>query len=75
VHVSEPDRLFAVIRASFQQRRKTILNALTGSPALSLTRAAADAALRAANIDPTRRGETLSLEEFARVAEQVGSRQ
>ncbi|MBI1864783.1 MAG: ribosomal RNA small subunit methyltransferase A, partial [Nitrospirae bacterium] len=57
--------LFAVIRAAFGQRRKTLRNALrsiAGAEALS-------AAENACRIDLARRGETLSLEEFARLTD------
>jgi 16S rRNA (adenine1518-N6/adenine1519-N6)-dimethyltransferase len=56
---------FAVIDAAFSQRRKTMRSALAswaGSPA------AAEAALRAAGVNPGLRGEALSIEEFARIA-------
>jgi 16S rRNA (adenine1518-N6/adenine1519-N6)-dimethyltransferase len=63
----EGDRaaVFAVVDAAFAQRRKTLRAALAGwagSPA------AAEAALRAAGVDPGLRGEALGVEEFARVA-------
>ena len=69
--VAVPDKplLFAVVRAAFGQRRKALLNALCGDPALGWDREKAAAALSAADIDPGRRGETLSLEEFARLAQ------
>jgi 16S rRNA (adenine1518-N6/adenine1519-N6)-dimethyltransferase len=57
--------VFAVIDAAFAQRRKTLRSALAGwagSPG------AAEAALRAAGIDPTARGETLDVAAFARIA-------
>lgn len=62
-----PERYLAVTRAAFQQRRKSLHNALTG-PLLGWTREEARAALEAAGIDPVRRGETLSPEEFAELA-------
>jgi 16S rRNA (adenine1518-N6/adenine1519-N6)-dimethyltransferase len=74
VRVTQPARLFDVIHAGFQQRRKTLLNALLGFADLHLTRPTAEAALQAAGIDPQRRGETLSLEEFARLANAVVER-
>ncbi|WP_432353749.1 16S rRNA (adenine(1518)-N(6)/adenine(1519)-N(6))-dimethyltransferase RsmA [Sporosarcina sp. A2] len=58
--------LFKVARGSFVQRRKTILNNLQAS--LSQGKAKKEAILEAlstAEINPTRRGETLSIEEFA----------
>ncbi len=58
----EEKKLFRVVRAAFGQRRKTLLNALSGG--LGLPRERVESALRETNIDPQRRGETLSLEEF-----------
>ncbi|MDQ1643809.1 MAG: rRNA (adenine1518-N6/adenine1519-N6)-dimethyltransferase [Actinomycetota bacterium] len=58
--------VFAVVDAAFAQRRKTLRAALSGwagSPQ------SAEAALRAAGIDPGARGEALPLEDFARLAE------
>jgi len=62
---------FQVVRASFQQRRKTLLNALTTVP--GLTREQAGAALAEAGIAPARRGETLAVADFARLADAVHS--
>ena len=58
--------VFALIDAAFAQRRKTLRAALAawaGSPA------AAEQAVRAAGIDPSARGETLDVADFARLAE------
>jgi len=54
-----------VVKAGFGQRRKSLANALAGGLHLSL--GVVRARLAAAAIDPTRRAETLSLEEFARL--------
>lgn len=59
-------RLFALIDASFAQRRKTLRAALAGFYGSA---AAAEEALRAANIDPRLRGEKLGVEDFVRLAE------
>lgn len=67
VLVRDEARFFAIVRAAFGQRRKTLLNTLTCKD-LGLDRAAAEALLYQAGIDPARRGETLSLEEFAELA-------
>ncbi|WP_454295863.1 16S rRNA (adenine(1518)-N(6)/adenine(1519)-N(6))-dimethyltransferase RsmA [Salana multivorans] len=59
------EAVFAVVDAAFAQRRKTLRAALAGwagSPQ------AAEAALRGAGIDPARRGETLTIGEFAAIA-------
>jgi 16S rRNA (adenine1518-N6/adenine1519-N6)-dimethyltransferase len=60
---------FQVVRAAFEQRRKTLLNALTTVPGLA--REAAGAALAQAGIAPSRRGETLAVADFARLADAV----
>ena len=68
VAVPDEAQLFAVVRAAFGQRRKALLNALSGDPALGWSREQAAAALANAQIDGGRRGETLTLAEFARLA-------
>ncbi len=68
VSVTDEAQFFAVVRAAFGQRRKALLNALSGDPALGWTREQAQAALDAAGIDGGRRGETLTLAEFAHLA-------
>lgn len=60
---------FRVARAAFAMRRKTIRNNLQAS--LNLSREEADACLAAARISPAARGETLSLEDFARIAWEI----
>lgn len=67
VEVADEKRFFGYIRAAFSQRRKTVHNALANG-GVGLTRESAEAALINAGIDPMRRGETLSLEEFAKLA-------
>lgn len=56
---------FRVVKAAFGQRRKTLGNALTG---LGLDKVVIQEACSRAGIDTSRRGETLSLEEFAALA-------
>jgi 16S rRNA (adenine1518-N6/adenine1519-N6)-dimethyltransferase len=58
--------LRALVRAAFGQRRKTLNNALGGW--LKRERVQIEALLRSQGIDPRRRGETLSIEEFIRLA-------
>jgi 16S rRNA (adenine1518-N6/adenine1519-N6)-dimethyltransferase len=59
--------VFALIDAAFAQRRKSLRGALSGWAGSS---AAAEAALRAAGIDPAARGESLDVIAFGRLAEQ-----
>jgi 16S rRNA (adenine1518-N6/adenine1519-N6)-dimethyltransferase len=66
VDVPDEARLFTIVRASFQQRRKTLANALL--PLYGLKRERVERLLHAAHIAGGRRGETLDLEEFARIA-------
>ncbi|GAF25816.1 dimethyladenosine transferase [Moorella thermoacetica Y72] len=65
VQVEDEDFFFRVVRAAFNQRRKTILNAL-GS--LGFEKSKIMEALAGAGIDPRRRGETLGMEEFASIS-------
>ncbi|MFD1427971.1 16S rRNA (adenine(1518)-N(6)/adenine(1519)-N(6))-dimethyltransferase RsmA [Kroppenstedtia sanguinis] len=65
VEVRDEALLFRVIRAAFGQRRKTLLNALSTGAVLGQEKAILSRVLLEAGIDPKRRGETLSLEEFA----------
>ena len=60
------EQVFAVVDAAFAQRRKTLRKALAKTAGGT---DAAEAALRAAGIDPTRRGETLDITAFAALAE------
>jgi 16S rRNA (adenine1518-N6/adenine1519-N6)-dimethyltransferase len=60
---------FAVVRAGFGKRRKTLLNALTDL--CGCGKEAIGRALAAAGVEPTRRAETLELPEFAAVADAV----
>ncbi|RSK56856.1 16S rRNA (adenine(1518)-N(6)/adenine(1519)-N(6))-dimethyltransferase RsmA [Bacillus canaveralius] len=69
VSVIEEEFFFLVTRASFAQRRKTILNNLTSQlPNGKEMKDEIVAALHEADIDPGRRGETLSIEEFAHLS-------
>ncbi|MGI6751761.1 MAG: 16S rRNA (adenine(1518)-N(6)/adenine(1519)-N(6))-dimethyltransferase RsmA [Anaerovoracaceae bacterium] len=66
VEVKSEKTLFVVIRAGFSQRRKTLLNALTGLKGKD--KGEIKLLLEKAGIDPNRRAETLSLQEFASIA-------
>ncbi len=68
VAVQDEKLFFRVVRAAFGQRRKTLANALKGGGFQPET---VVNALAKAEIDPKRRGETLSLEEFARLSDEL----
>lgn len=71
------DLMFALIRAAFNQRRKTLANALTHGlsyPGLQLTRDDVTSALVQMDLTPDIRGERLSLEQFGRLSLILASR-
>lgn len=70
--MKDEDFFFQVIKASFAQRRKTILNNLTNQlPLGKEKKEAIVTALNSAHIEPGRRGETLTIEEFARLSDKL----
>lgn len=71
VKVKDESRLFAVIRASFNQRRKTLANGLANAADLGLNRRQAEEALAAMGLSPQVRGETLTLEQFAELSDRL----
>lgn len=66
VFIKDEALMFALIKGGFGMRRKTLLNSLVG--VADMTKDQVGLALRGAGIDEKRRGETLSLEEFAQLA-------
>lgn len=64
------EQVFAVIDAAFAQRRKTLRQALAG---LAGSAGAAQEALERARVSPTARGETLDIDQFAAVAQQLNA--
>lgn len=62
--------LFRVIKAAFGKRRKTLKNSLSGSE-LEIDAKTALSALNSAGIDPARRAETLTVEEFVRLSNAI----
>jgi 16S rRNA (adenine1518-N6/adenine1519-N6)-dimethyltransferase len=58
----DPKQFFRLVKAGFSQKRKTLLNSLSGGLALSRDQAAE--LIEAAGIDPKRRAQTLSLQEW-----------
>ena len=69
VSVRDEKLLFALIRASFNQRRKTLANALANGAGLSLSKEEIAQKIVEQGHPATVRGEALSLEEFARLAD------
>lgn len=68
VDVKDEKLLFRIIRASFNQRRKTLQNGLNNAGDISFTKEQITAAIEQAGFPPSVRGEALTLEEFARLS-------
>jgi 16S rRNA (adenine1518-N6/adenine1519-N6)-dimethyltransferase len=71
VDVADEKLMFRMIRASFNQRRKTLVNGLNNSPELSFTKEGIQKALESIGISENIRGEALSLEQFATLANEL----
>ncbi|WP_106342735.1 16S rRNA (adenine(1518)-N(6)/adenine(1519)-N(6))-dimethyltransferase RsmA [Laceyella sediminis] len=71
VEVKNEGLFFKIVRASFAQRRKTLLNTLHATLFARVDKHQVEAWLNEAGIDPKRRGETLNLEEFATLVEVI----
>ena len=68
VKVRDEGKLFGIIRAAFNQRRKTLVNALGNGAELEITKERAAEALLQMGLTPTVRGEALTLEQFAELS-------
>lgn len=68
VDVDDEKKMFSLIRASFNQRRKTLVNGLGNASELGVSKERVAAVLEEMKLSPTVRGETLTLEQFARLS-------
>ena len=68
VQVKDPKLMFKLIRASFNQRRKALQNGLNNSPEISFSKEEITKAIESLGVSPSVRGEALSLEQFAQLA-------
>ena len=73
VTVTDEKLMFQLIRASFNQRRKTLVNGLNNSPELDFSKEVITKALETMGLPFTVRGETLTLEQFAQLSEVLGN--
>ena len=71
VKVSDEGLMFKIIRAAFNQRRKTLQNSINNSPELSITKEAVAGALETMGLSVSVRGEAMSLEQFAQFTDLV----
>ena len=73
VQVNDEALMFKIIRAAFNQRRKTLVNAL--SSGLGLDKASVEQCLEKCGFDTKIRGETLDIGSFAKIADEIGNLQ
>ena len=71
VKVKDQKKMFSLIRASFNQRRKTLVNGLGNAGLPGITKESASAALEQMGLSPTVRGEALTLEQFAQLSDLI----
>lgn len=71
VEAADEAFLFAVIRASFNQRRKTLANGLANAGGINVTRGQVETALDEMGLSKTVRGETLTLEQFTELSNRL----
>lgn len=71
VEAADEAFLFAVIRASFNQRRKTLVNGLANAGGLGITRGQVETVLEEMGISAMVRGETFTLEQFAELSDRL----
>lgn len=69
VKAQDPALMFKLIRASFNQRRKTLQNGLNNSPEISFSKEQIAAAIESLGLPATIRGEALTLRQFAELAD------
>ena len=69
VTVGDEKLMFRLIRASFNQRRKTLANGLNNSPELNFSKEQIAAAIEKLGVSPSIRGEALTLKEFAQLTD------
>ena len=74
VQVENEKLMFRLIRASFNQRRKTLANGLGNAPDIPLSKTEIQESIEELGVPATMRGETLTLEEFAKLSNIVGKK-
>ncbi len=74
IKVKNEKLLFRLIRASFNQRRKTLANGLNNSPEISLPKEMISEAIEELGVVATIRGEALTLEQFAKLADIIDAK-
>jgi 16S rRNA (adenine1518-N6/adenine1519-N6)-dimethyltransferase len=73
VSVKDPSQMFKLIRGAFNQRRKTLANAVANFDGVAFSREDVEKALEAMGLDTRVRGEALTLEQFAALSDELTS--
>jgi 16S rRNA (adenine1518-N6/adenine1519-N6)-dimethyltransferase len=74
VQVEDEKLMFRLIRASFNQRRKTLANGLNNAPDLPFSKEVIQESIEELGVPASIRGETLTLEQFARLSNIIGKK-
>ena len=74
VQVEDERLMFRLIRASFNQRRKTLVNALNNAPGIPISKEELQKSLEELGVSSTVRGEALNLEQFAQLSNNIGNK-
>lgn len=75
IDVKDERLMFRIIRASFNQRRKTLVNGLNNSPEIPISKEIIAEAIEELGVSPTIRGEALTLSEFARLSNIISAKE
>ncbi|WP_167957162.1 16S rRNA (adenine(1518)-N(6)/adenine(1519)-N(6))-dimethyltransferase RsmA [Anaerosporobacter faecicola] len=75
VQVDDEKLMFRLIRASFNQRRKTLVNGLNNSPEIHVDKEVIIKAIEKLDVSPTIRGEALDLQQFAKLSNAISRMQ
>ena len=73
VEPKDPEHMFKLVKASFAQRRKMLVNALSNAAYLGVSKETVTAAITELGLDPRVRGEALSVKEFAELSDKLGN--
>ncbi len=71
IYLEDEKKFFNIVKASFGQRRKTLLNALYNSRQFEMTKTQIKEELNKININEQQRGETLSIKDFAQISNKI----
>ena len=74
VNVADEKLMFKIIRASFNQRRKTLANGLNNAPDIHLSKEVIQESIEELGVPVTIRGEALTLQQFAQLSNIIGSK-